>query len=371
MKAGDSHATLAAAGAAVLRVDTRALGANWRLIASRAAPAECAAVVKANAYGCGIEIAVPALRTVGCSTFFVAHLSEAQRVRAVAPEAAIYVLHGLPIGAAPLYHAIDARPVIVSLAELDEWRHEGGGRPAALHVDTGMNRLGVRPEEALALAGAGLDGVGISLLMSHFVSAEDPADPVNSRQIELFARVRTAFPTVRASLANSSGVFLPGPPGHQVVRPGYALYGGNPTPGRANPMQPVLRLEAPVVTVREVPAGEPVGYNGQWVAEVPSRIAVISAGYADGHDRRAGSSGGCPGGYVIADGVLCPIVARVSMDLITVDVTSLPPGAVRRGDLVTLIGGELDIDRVASQIGTLGYEVLTRLAARLHRTAVA
>jgi alanine racemase len=354
-----------AAGAPVLTVDTRALAANWRLLAARATPAACAAVVKANAYGTGIEITVPGLRAAGCTTFFVAHLSEARRARAVAPDATVYVLHGLPPGAAPLYRAIDIRPVLGSRAEIDEWLRDGAGAPYALHVDTGMNRLGLRVDEALALAPT----LKPALLISHFVSSEVSGDPTIAHQIAAFERLRAAFPGTPGSLANSSGIFLDPLPHHDLVRPGYALYGGNPTPGRPNPMRPVVTLEAPVVTVRDVPAGETVGYNGQWTARGGRRIAVVSTGYADAIDRRATATDTLPGGEAIVAGRRCPLAGRVSMDLITIDVSDLPDGAVRRGDRATLIGGELDIDRVATQMGTIGYEILTRLAARLDRRA--
>ena len=366
------RAAVDAAGAPVLSVDVGALAANWRLLADRAGPSMCGAVVKANAYGCGIEIAVPALRAAGCGTFFVAHLSEARRTRAVAPDATIYVLHGLPPGSARLYHGLDVRPVLGSAAEVAEWRAEGGGQPAALHVDTGMNRLGLRMEDARALAGSDMSsGLTVSLLMSHFVSSEVPEAPVTARQIADFEQLRAAFPAIPASLANSAGIFLNEAPHYDLVRPGYALYGGNPIPGRDNPMRPVVRLEAPVVAVRDVPDGETVGYNGEWRAEGLRRIAVIAAGYADGLDRRASGSTGLPGGYAVAAGQLCPIAGRVSMDLVTVDITALPVGAVSRGDRIALIDDQLTVDKVATQLGTIGYEVLTGLAARVQRVAVA
>lgn len=361
-------ASAIADGAPILEVDTTALAANWRTIRDRAAPARTAAVVKANAYGCGIEVVVPALAAAGCETFFVAHLSEAARARAVAPSATIYVLHGLAPGAAAAFHRLDARPVLGSLEEIAEWSREGAGRPAALHVDTGMNRLGLRVEEAVARASDIRRMVSLSLLMSHFASAEVVDDPLNGSQVAEFETVRAVYSGIQASLPNSSGNFLSGVGAYDLVRPGYALYGGNPTPGRPNPMRPVVRLLAPVVTVRSVPAGETVGYNGQWRAARDSRIAVVAAGYADGFDRRAGSFTDVPGGKAIVGGQLCPIVARVSMDLITIDVTEADD--IRRGDAVTLIGGDLDIDRVAAQMDSIGYELLTHLAARVVRRAV-
>ena len=345
----------------LLTIDLGALVANWRALGARAGGAECAAVIKADAYGVGIEPAATALGRAGCRTFFVALLSEAARVRAACPAATVYVLNGLPPGTGATFRDLGLRPVLGSAEEIAEW----GEGPAALHVDTGMNRLGLRPEDVGPLP------FRPALLMTHLVAAEEPENPLNRRQIEAFARVRHAFPGVPASLANSSGIFLDVPA--DLVRPGYALYGGNPTPGRPNPMRPVVRVEARVIQVREAAVGETVGYNGQWTAGRPSRIATISVGYADGYPRSASATdrkalAGTPSGEAIVAGRRCPFAGRVSMDLIAVDVTSLPDGAVRRGDRVTLIGDELDLDEVARRAGTIGYEILTSLGRRYART---
>ncbi len=239
-----------------LTIDLGAIVANWRFLAARGAGADCAAVVKADAYGCGIGRVGPALWAAGCRTFFVAHLSEGVAARAALPEAAIYILNGLPPGAAEAFAAHELRPVLGSIAELSDWAALSSGRlPAALHVDTGMNRLGLPVPEALDLAGDGrITAAGIDLLLSHFVSAEKPEDPVNARQIADFARVRAAYPQLRASLANSSGVFLDGAR-HDLLRPGYALFGGNPIPGGANPMRPVVRLGALIAQVPDFAFG--------------------------------------------------------------------------------------------------------------------
>ena len=269
-----------AAGAAcgLLTIDLDALAANWRTLRDRARGAECAAVVKADGYGIGLEPAMRALARAGCKTFFVAHLSEAVRARTVSAQAAIYVLNGLLPGTAGAYAEHALRPVLGSRDEVDEWadfcRGRGGRLPAAIHVDTGMNRLGLRVEEALA-GDPLLSRFEPALLMSHLVSAEASDDPVNARQIAAFARVREAFGRVPASLANSSGIFLPQGPHYELVRPGYALYGGNPTPGFFNPMRPVVRLEARIIQLRTVEAGETAGYNGTWMA--PGREASRDA----------------------------------------------------------------------------------------------
>ncbi len=355
-----------ATAGAILTVDLGALVANWRHLAARAAPAECGAVVKADAYGCGIGEVVPALARAGCRTFFVAQPEEGVRARRAAPEAAIYVLNGLLPGAAPAFAREGLRPVLGSRAEVEEWAdfcREAGSRPAAIHVDTGMNRLGLPPHEARDLAGDPLlAAFAPSLLMSHFVAAEDPADPVTRRQVALFAEVAALFPTVPASLANSSGHGLGSGATRALTRPGYALFGGNPTPGEPNPMRPVVTLEARIVQVRHVEAGARAGYNGRWRAPGACRLATLSIGYADGYPR--GASGG---GAALVGDVLCPFAGTVSMDLIILDTTEAPDDHVRRGAPVTLIGGALDIDEVGRRAGTIGYEILTRLGPRYAR----
>lgn len=348
----------AAAHGAHLTIDLGAIVENWRRLRAQAPGTPCAAVVKADAYGCGLAAVAPALWRAGCRTFFVAHLSEGIAARALLPEAAIYVLNGLLPGQIPALLAQALRPVLGSREEIVEW--EGLG-PAALHVDTGMSRLGLSVPEALALAGDPLAGrAGIDLLMSHLVSAELPSEAVNERQCEDFARVRAAFPGVPGSLANSSGCFL-GPSSHNdMLRPGYALFGGNPSPGRPNPMRPVVRLEAAIAQVRTVEAGESAGYNARWTAPGRRRLATLSVGYADGYPRAASNRG-----HALIGGVPCPIVGLISMDLIILDVTDAPHAA--RGEPAILIGDSLDVDTVGRAAGTIGYEILTSLGSRYVR----
>ena len=240
----------------VLTIDLAAIAANWKRLYGMTVPVECAAVVKADAYGCGIERVVPALKKVGCRTFFVADIAEGRRVRAVAPDAVIYVLNGLMPSTAPAFADANLRPVINSTTELAEWdafvassNWRGG---AALHVDTGMNRLGLTPEEAAAIAPrvqAG-EGHGFKLLMSHFACAETPDHPMNDRQIRLFREIRILFRGVPSSLANSAGIFLGGTAHCDLVRPGIALFGGNPIPGQKNAMRPVVELKGRITQVR-------------------------------------------------------------------------------------------------------------------------
>jgi alanine racemase len=367
----------AAEAGGLLTIDLAALAANWRTLRDRAGGAECSAVVKADAYGLGIEEAVPALFNAGCRTFFVAHLSEAIRARAATPQAKIYVLNGLLPGTAGTYAQHGLRPVLGSQDEIAEWagfcRAQSLKLPAAIHVDTGMNRLGLSVAEGLALRDdARRDDFEPALLMSHLVSAEEPENPINIRQIEAFATLRQALPGMRASLANSSGIFLPQKPHYDLVRPGIALYGGNPTPAYLNPMQPVVELLGRIVQIRTVREGDTVGYNAQWTARGERRLAVISVGYADGYIRAAGATDakrrdGVLAGEAIVAGRRCPFAGRVSMDLIIIDIGEVPDGAVKRGDSVTLIGGELTVDEVGRRAGTISYEILTSLGRRYAR----
>ena len=356
----------------ILTIDLAAIFANYRALATRVMPTECAAVVKADAYGCGIEQVVTTLMHAGCRTYFVAHLAEARRVRAIAKEAAIYVLNGFTTGSGPAFVEAYARPVINSSVELAEWDHfvaqSGWQGGAGVHVDTGMNRLGMSIDETAAVAARmQSEQHGLTLLMSHFAYAERREHPLNDQQIRQFREIRTLFRGIPGSLANSAGMFLDEAAYCDMVRPGVALYGGNPTPGKPNPMKPVINLQVRVLQVRNVPRGATVGYQAAWTARRATRIAIIAAGYGDGMLRAAGATDADPGRHMLIAGNRCRIVGRVSMDLVAVDITDLKEGAVRRGDLVTLIGDELTIDAVASEAGTIGYEVLTNLGRRFHR----
>jgi alanine racemase len=356
---------------ATLTIDCAAIVANWRTLGSRAAPADCAAVVKADAYGCGLEPVATALAAAGCETFFVAHLAEARRLRATLPGAVIYVLNGIVPGTAHLFAESNARPVIGNLGELAEWDafravHDWSGG-AALHFDTGMNRLGLGPEEAPGLAArmAAMPNHGITLVMSHLACADEPNHPLNEKQIHDFRDIRVMFRGIPASLANSSGTFLETAAHFDLVRPGVALYGSNPTT-RDNPMRPVVELKARLLQARLVPQGVSVGYGATWTARRTSRIAIVSIGYADGYSRPIGGSDARPGGEAVVQGVRCPIVGRVSMDLIAVDITGLRKD-VHRGDWITLLGDGIGVDEMAGWARTISYDVLTRLGRRFHR----
>ncbi len=356
----------------VLTVDLDALVANWRKLEKTAVPAECSAVIKANAYGCGAAPVAQALARAGCKTFFVATPDEAAAARAVLPSAAIYVLNGLTQNNGDAYAKIDARPVIGDLNELAEWdvfcRRTGWAGGAAIHIDTGMQRLGLTVAEAQSLIPRIHAGDhGISLVMSHLACAESLHHPMNARQLAAFRTIASEFSGVPASLANSSGIFLGSAFQFDMVRPGAGLYGVNPTPEADNPMLPVIELKARVIQIRDVERGESVGYGGNWTARRPTRLAIVSAGYADGYFRAGSSNDGTRGAEVMVAGRRCPVAGRISMDLLAVDVTDLEKNAVRRGHLVTLIGEGITVDELAHHFGTIGYEVLTSLGSRYTR----
>src|SRR5437879_4711884 len=367
-----NQAAALAAATGVLTVDLDAIVANWRKLEKTAVPAECAGVIKADAYGCGVDPVARALASADCKTFFVATLDEARAARAAVPAAAIYVLDGFFQNCGDAYAKIDARPVIGDLNELAEWdvfcRRSGWAGGAAIHIDTGMNRLGLTPVEAQGIIPRINAGDhGITLVMRHLACPESLNHPVNAKPLPTLRRIVSLFTGVPASLSNSSGIFLSPQFQFDLVRPGAALYGINPTPEADNPMQPVVDLKARIVRIRNVEKGDSVGYGGTWTARRPTRLAIVSAGYADGYFRAAGSNDGTRGAEVVIAGKRSAIAARVSVDLIAVDITDLEKNAVRRGHMATLIGEGITVDELAHHFGTIGYEVLTSLGPRYAR----
>jgi alanine racemase len=370
--AAAEFAAATATATGVLTVDLDAIVANWRKLEKTAVPAECAAVVKADAYGCGLTPVMQALASAGCKTFFVATLDEARIARAAVKSAVIYVLDGFFQTTGDAFAEIDCRPVIGDLNELAEWdvfcRRTGWAGGAAVHIDTGMNRLGLTLNEAQGIIPRINAGDhGITLVMSHLACAETLNHPLNAKQVAAFRDIASHFAGVPASLSNSSGIFLGPQFQFDLVRPGAALYGVNPTPEADNPMQPVINLKGRIVQIRKVEKGETVGYGATWTARRPTRLAIVSAGYADGYFRAGGSNDGTRGAEVIVAGTRCPVAGRISMDLMAIDITELPSNAARRGQLVTLIGDGITVDEVAHHFGTIGYEVLTSLGRRYHQ----
>ncbi len=325
-------------------------------------------MVKADAYGLGVARVVPALRAAGCTTFVVAQLEEALAVRAVAPDARVVSLGGLPPGSEADFIGNRILPVLNHLGEIAAWRAfaraEGRALPAVIHIDTGMNRLGLGPDELDALVGMPewLNGIDVRFWMTHLACADEFESPMSAQQLGRFRTAISRLPKAPASFANSSGIFHGKAFHFDLARPGCALYGVNPTPHRTNPMRDTVRLDARVLQVRDVDSPMTVGYAAAHRVEGPAKIATIAVGYADGYLRALGGRG-----HIHVDGAPAPIVGRISMDLITVDVTGLPDGTVQPGGLVELIGPNRTVDTVAAEAGTIGYEVLTSLGARYHR----
>ena len=356
----------------VLTIDLAAIADNWRDCQERAGNAECAAVIKADAYGLGIEPVAAALAKAGCQTFFVALLDEALRVCTVAPDAAIYVLNGFNPGTASAFQDINARPVLGSLEEIEEWdryaKQIGEPLAAAIHIDTGMSRHGLTVAEAEAVAKKQSNFTfALTLIMSHLARADEVSHEMTAAQVEKFAGIVTLFPGIPASLANSAGLLAHSDSHFDLVRPGIALYGGEALIDGENLMKPVVRLDVHVLQVRHGKQGDTVGYGGEYTLRRNSRLAVLSAGYADGIPRASGSTDTKRGMEAVVAGRRCPIVGRVSMDLVVADVTEVPEGEVKRGDMVRLLGEGISVDDLARASGTVGYEILTRLGRRYRR----
>ncbi len=358
------------AALAILTIDLAAIADNYRLLAAKVAPAECAGVVKADAYGLGVAKVAPALWQAGCRTLFVATLAEGVALRGLLRDAVIYVLAGLH-GADPADFVVAGlRPVLVSCGEVDSWLSVAGDTAdarAGLHFDTGMARLGMPPDELDALIDEGdrLKRLRPSLVMSHFACADTPEHPLNREQPQRFrdalARLTLQRGTTR-SLAASSGIFLGPDHAFDLVRPGAALYGIAPLANQSNPLRQVVRLQAKILQVRRVDAGSTVGYGATHRFARQARLATIGVGYADGFMRALSNRGGAYIGDRRA-----PIVGRVSMDLLTIDISDIPEQQAQPGSWVDLIGPHIPVDSIAAEAGTIGYEILTSLGRRYHR----
>ncbi len=357
-------------------INLSAVAANWRNLAGIIAPAECGAVVKADAYGLGAGRVIRALVDAGCKTFFIATPDEAEEARRLAPNARLFALDGLLPGSAETFARLGVLPALSTLADVTAWAIQSEKRgtklPAALHIDSGLNRLGLTSRDARRLASdtAVMSRIDLKLLMSHLASADNPSDRKNRDQLLAFETLSALFPGVPRSLAASDGLMLGKAYHFDLVRPGYALHGGQASAHDPAPVSPVVQVTARILAVNDVPPGETVGYAASWRATRSSRIATIAAGYADGVPRSASSSSEGANGHVLIAGRKVPIVGRVSMDLITVDVTDIAAEAVGAGDEATLLGPGLSIEDAGFAAGTIGYEILTRLGRRFERVYV-
>lgn len=361
---------LAHAGA-ILTIDLDAVVANWRQVKAHFTGGEVAGVVKADAYGTGAARVAPALWAAGCRTFFVALVEEAVAVRDVVPQADIHVLGGCLPGSEKTFSEHRLIPVLNGLDDVERWathcRAAGAAKAADIHVDTGMSRLGLTPAEMDALTSdpTRLAGIDVRLVMSHLACADESAHPMNRAQLDEFRAARQRFPQGRASFANSAGVFLGRDFHFDIARPGIALYGGEPAPGLPVKLSQVVRLQGKIVQVREIDFPRTVGYGATHRASRKTRIATVAVGYADGYLRSLSSRASASVG-----GVRVPLVGRVSMDLITLDVTGLPERDAHVGAFAELLGPALPVDEVAAAAGSISYEILTSLGRRYHRTYV-
>ncbi|EKV32389.1 Alanine racemase [Caenispirillum salinarum AK4] len=357
---------------AVLTIDLDALAANWRLLNARMAEAggECAGVVKGDGYGLGLAPVACTLHAAGCRTFFVAQIDEGVRLRAVLGGAVpVYVLCGLLPGTAEVFAEHELAPVLSTPEQIAEYRRLPQAMRArmprpAVHFDTGMRRLGLTVAEAEAFLddNDAVSDVDPAVVVTHLACADMPAHALNAEQNALFRRLRDRLPGARGSYANSSGLFLGADSFFDLGRPGVALYGVNPTPGRPNPMHTVVRLSAPILQVRKIDGPESVGYGASHVMGAGSRVATVGVGYADGYPRALSNRGhGALGAWRV------PVVGRVSMDLTLFDVSAVPEHEARPGAMIDLIGPLIPIDEVAADAGTIGYEILTQLGSRYQR----
>lgn len=343
-------------------VDLDALGRNYARVRQAAGGAECGAVVKGDAYGLGAEAVARRLWAAGCERFFVATAAEGLTLRGALPDAVIYVFEGVPSGLEPDFVDHRLTPVLNTLEQLARWR--GTSRPAALHLDTGMTRLGLAARDAALLAAEPglLEGVEVDCLMTHLACADEPDHALNAEQLARFERLAERLPAARRSIANSAGAFLGVRFAADLVRPGIALYGGNPFAARPSPVEPVATLKARILQLRDVERGASIGYGATYAVEAPARVAVLGIGYADGYPRHLGNRG-----IASVAGVEVPVVGRVSMDLVCVDVSAIDRGQVEVGEYAELFGASISIDDVAAAAGTISYELLTRLGPRLKR----
>ncbi len=352
-----------------LTVRLGVLAANHRQVRRHAAGALVAPVVKADAYRMGMAPVAGALAAEGADTFFVARVEEGVALRALLPDARIFVFDGVVPGTAPALMANRLTPVLNAADEIAEWSQAATTRKsildAAIQIDTGMNRSGLSRGELgdlSANAARALAGINLNLIMSHLACAEDPEHQQNRRQLERFRAALSALPPAPASLAASAGIELGRDYHFDMVRPGMALYGGNPIPSRANPYRPVVVLSSRVLQLRKLDTGETVGYGASFTARRPTTLAIVALGYADGLIRASGTKGRAAIG-----GVLVPYAGRISMDLLALDVTDVPNHALHRGAAVEFLGDTISLEDAARAAGTNTHEVLTAISPRARR----
>ncbi|MBD8553076.1 alanine racemase [Rhizobium sp. CFBP 8762] len=353
-----------------LTIDLSALKDNWLRMRQLSGKARTSAVVKANAYGLGVEPVARALASAGARDFFVASMEEGIELRGILADVRIYILAGLWPGHEKAFQQHGLIPVINSVEQLEVVR-QAGWLPYALHVDTGMNRLGLSLQEARQVAAS--DAPSPLVVMSHLACGDEPGHPLNASQLSRFRQAAALFPDAEASLANSAGVFQGDDFHFDLTRPGIAVYGGEAVNDAANPMKPVVKAEARIIQIRSALAGDTASYGASATLARDTRIATVTVGYADGYHRSVSGAGvtvrqAAPSGaFGFLHGTRVPHLGRVTMDLSLFDVSDLPETAVTAGDYIELFGNAIALDDVARAGGTIGYELLTSLGKRYVR----
>ena len=347
----------------LLTVDLDALAKNYRVLCEAAAQSTCGAVVKANAYGLGVGPVARRLWDEGCRHFFVATAQEGAELRTVLPESRIFVFEGVLEGSVGSVFEAELIPILNSIEQIGRWRRVGAARPAAIHIDTGMSRLGLNEAEVREVSHAGLlRELELQYALTHLACADVPTDPLNARQVRDFARLVALLPEIRSSIGGSAGILLGPEYRGDLVRPGIALYGGSPFANGDSPMEPVVTLEGVVLQTTTVGMQQTVGYGATHTVRSGARLATVGAGYADGYPRALGNRG-----VAFASGTEVPVVGRVSMDMITLDVSGVAPADLQPGDSVELLGRNVLLDDLARAAGTIGYDILTGLGPRWQR----
>jgi len=351
-----------------LHISLDKLVENYCLLASRFSGAECAAVVKANAYGLGVEAVAPALAQAGCQTFFVATLEEGIQLRQQLPDRRIAVFHGVGEGESLAYVNHQLIPVLNSPQHIARWQEvarEHRDARSILHVDTGMTRLGLTQTEwqALAAEPSRVVDCQISMIMSHLACASEPEHPANDQQAERFNEARALFPDLPGSLANSSGIFLGAKWHADLARPGCSLYGISPNTALSNPMKNVVELSAPIIQLRTLDRDQSIGYGWTCERKKGDKLATVALGYADGIFRHLSNRlQAYVGPYKV------PLVGRVSMDMMIFDVSDVPDGQLQQAGRVVVMDDRQTVDDLAQLAETIGYEIFTRLGRRIRRT---
>jgi len=345
-----------------LTIDLNALVANYRYLAELCTPASCAAAIKADAYGLGLSKVLQSLLSAKCSTFFVATVQEGISARQVATELGfqpiVYVLEGPWEESIAYFAEYMLRPVLNSPGQVEIWKRAHRQGAAAIHVDTGMHRLGMLIPEFENLD---IEGLNIKLLMSHLACGDERDNPANAQQLELMRSTFAAYPSIPRSFAHSAGILLGAEYHADLCRPGIGLYGGNPFVDGMNPMQAVVTLEGRIIQTHWHEAGVSVGYGASYTCSERSLLATVGLGYADGLPKSQGNRG-----LAYFRGRACNIVGKLSMDLTVVDVTSIASD-IHEGDWLEFMGSHQSVEEVASSSGRFSYEILTRLGTRAER----